>query len=98
VQQSARGRRDKSPAIGDRVEIRRGGVIVRGLVDYAEGLRVLVMWDDGSSSSLRVGLDVFETVEPSAANPRSAQNGSFDRMLLGSRDDVRLPIKREAQA
>jgi hypothetical protein len=91
VQQSPHGRPDKSPVIGDRVEIRRGGVIVRGLVDYAEGLRVLVMWDDGSSSSLRIGLDAFETVEPGAANARI-----FDRMLLESRDPVRLPIERDA--
>jgi hypothetical protein len=43
------------PAIGDRVERRRAGVSLRGTVQYADRIQILVKWDDGSSSSLRVG-------------------------------------------
>jgi len=45
----------KIPKIGDRVERRRAGVARRGTVHYADELQILVKWDDGSSSSLRVG-------------------------------------------
>lgn len=45
----------KIPKIGDRVERRRAGVAQRGTVHYADELQILVKWDDGSSSSLRVG-------------------------------------------
>jgi hypothetical protein len=45
----------KVPSIGDRVERRRAGVAQRGTVHYADELQMLVKWDDGSSSSLRVG-------------------------------------------
>jgi hypothetical protein len=31
----------------------------RGTVGYADDLQVLVKWDDGHSSNLRVGLDRF---------------------------------------
>jgi hypothetical protein len=84
------------PAISDRVEVRRTGISMRGIVHHADGLQVLVKWDDGSSSSLRVGRDTFETVvEPSAAKPGQQKMGSrrtgFDRFVLSSRD-VRRPI------
>jgi hypothetical protein len=43
------------PSKGDRVEVRRQGVQLRGTVSYSDHrLQVLVKWDDGSSSSLRV--------------------------------------------
>ena len=45
----------KVPKIGDRVERRRAGVAQRGTVHYADELQILVKWDDGSSSSLRIG-------------------------------------------
>jgi len=51
------------PRIGDRVDIRQAGVAKRGTVHYADGIQVLVKWDDGSSSSLRVGRDAFEIIE-----------------------------------
>jgi hypothetical protein len=73
------------PAIGDRVDVRRMGVSMRGTVHYADGLQVLVKWDDGSSSSLRVGQDTFAIVEPCAAKPDQ-------RIVLASRD-VRPPIE-----
>jgi hypothetical protein len=43
------------PSIGDRVERRRAGVTIHGTVQYADRIQILVKWDDGSSSSLRVG-------------------------------------------
>jgi hypothetical protein len=44
------------PIIGDRVERRTAGVSQFGTVHYADQLQYLVKWDDGSSSSLRVGI------------------------------------------
>lgn len=45
------------PRVGERVERRVGGVARSGTVHYSDELQVLVKWDDGSSSSLRVGRD-----------------------------------------
>jgi hypothetical protein len=45
------------PSKGDRVEQSRAGVIRRGYVWYADQLQVLVKWEDGKSSSLRLGRD-----------------------------------------
>jgi hypothetical protein len=52
------------PSIGDRIEMRRAGILLRGTVCYADWLQVLVKWDDGSSSSLRVGRERFRIIEP----------------------------------
>lgn len=46
--------RRRAPRIRDRVEMLRGGIARRGTVHYADELQVLVKWDDGQSSSLRV--------------------------------------------
>jgi hypothetical protein len=58
-------RRDNGriPSIGNRIEIRQTGVWKRGTVHYADDIQVLVKWDDGSSSSLRVSRDAFEIVK-----------------------------------
>jgi hypothetical protein len=56
----------KVPSIGDRVERRRGGVAQRGTVHYADELQILVKWDDGSSSSLRVGKSQLRILGPAA--------------------------------
>ncbi len=45
------------PHAGERVERWVGGVARIGTVHYSDELQVLVKWDDGSSSSLRVGRD-----------------------------------------
>jgi hypothetical protein len=52
------------PRKGERVEQTRCGVRRCGTVWYADGLQVLVKWDDGSSSSLRIGRDTFAINEP----------------------------------
>jgi len=39
---------------GEKIERVRNGVTVSGKISYADELQVLVKWDDGSSSSLRV--------------------------------------------
>ena len=44
------------PSIGDRVERRSARVSQYGTVHYVDQLQYLVKWDDGSSSSLRVGI------------------------------------------
>ena len=42
------------PMKGENVERVHNGVTVRGKIHYADELQVLVKWDAGSSSSLRV--------------------------------------------
>jgi hypothetical protein len=50
------------PSKGDQVEQRRMGVIRRGYVWYADQLQILVKWEDGKSSSLRLGSDLLYIV------------------------------------
>jgi hypothetical protein len=50
---------DQFPSIGDEVEQVRMGIKRVGYVWYSDQLQVLVKWDDGGSSSLRVGRDPF---------------------------------------
>ena len=51
------------PRVGDRVAGAKGGRVQFGTVQYADELQVLIKWDDGSSSSLRVGQDRFRVIE-----------------------------------
>ena len=45
------------PSKGERMELRKPGLILRGTVMYADQVQVLVKWDNGRSSSLRAGVD-----------------------------------------
>ena len=49
------------PSKGDQVDQRHTGVIRHGHVWYADQLQVLVKWEDGKSSSLRLGCDYIAT-------------------------------------
>ena len=50
------------PSKGERLELRRLGLILRGTVLYADQVQVLVKWDNGRSSSLRVGVDDLDMI------------------------------------
>jgi hypothetical protein len=52
------------PTKGDKVERIRNGVAFSGRVFYVDGLQVLVKWDNGSSSSLRVDKGELRGVRP----------------------------------
>ena len=49
------------PSKGDRIELLRTrmGVRITGTVYYSDQLQILVKWDNGSSQSLRVGVDLY---------------------------------------
>ena len=59
------------PDRGDRVEQHRIGVTRLGVVWYADQLQVLVKWQDGTSSSLRLGRDQFSIRTPAEEDARS---------------------------
>jgi hypothetical protein len=59
-----------TPTIGDRVQRRAAGVSQYGTVHYADELQILVKWDDGSSSSLRVGIHELRVVGPASKQTR----------------------------
>jgi hypothetical protein len=56
---------DFTPDNGDRIELLRIGVRVRGTVFYADELQMLVKWDEGRSESVRRGVTdgLFRIVE-----------------------------------
>jgi len=64
------------PSKGDQVEQRRMGVIRRGYVWYADQLQVLVKWDDGRSSSLRLGSDLQFFAAASLDAPRCEEEAA----------------------
>jgi hypothetical protein len=61
IQREAESDKAILPQKGDRIELVNGpfGVSARGTVEYVDQLQILVKWDDGRSSSLRVGTDRF---------------------------------------
>jgi hypothetical protein len=62
------------PSKGDLVEQLRMGVSRVGVVWYADQLQVLVKWQDGRSSSLRLGREQF-SIRPAAAEDARSLNG-----------------------
>jgi hypothetical protein len=85
------------PSKGDRIEHRRLGVVRAGCVWYADQLQVLVKWEDGTSSTLRIGRDPYVVPEaaPNGAKPTErvehlpgsqavpTENGSRRRVAAG---------------
>ena len=75
------------PDRGDQVEQSQMGVSRVGVVWYADQLQVLVKWQDGKSSSLRLGRDQFSIRTAAAEDARS---------LNGSRPGGSPPAERKA--
>jgi hypothetical protein len=65
----------KIPSRGDQVEQRRNGIRRSGYVWYSDQLQVLVKWQDGKSSSLRIGRDQF-LIETAAGEDSRGLNES----------------------
>jgi hypothetical protein len=65
------------PSPGDDIEMLRTGVSRRGRVWYADQLQILVKWDDGKSSSLRIGEGQFRIIESDHAGPRVDQTSDI---------------------
>jgi hypothetical protein len=75
------------PDKGDQVEQRRMGVSRVGVVWYADQLQVLVKWQDGKSSSLRIGRDQF-SIRTAADEDARSLNGSSS----AERQSDRAPV------
>ena len=69
------------PSKGDQVEQRRVGVIRRGYVWYADQLQVLVKWEDGKSSSLRLGCDLLYIAIAAGEAPRRDEEAAAAALL-----------------
>lgn len=74
------------PSKGERLERRGLGVTLQGTVLYSDHLQVLVKWDDGRSSSLRLGVDdldvTYAEIGPETDAHRLREgSGSFDPAL-----------------
>jgi hypothetical protein len=65
----------KIPSRGDQVEQRRMGISRIGYVWYSDQLQVLVKWQDGKSSSLRIGRDQF-SIRPATNEDSRSLNES----------------------
>ena len=55
------------PNRGDEIVVRRNGLNRRGRVEYADQIQILVKWNAGGSSSLRIGHTPFEVIPRSRA-------------------------------
>jgi hypothetical protein len=73
------------PTIGDRVERRVAGISQYGTVHYADQLQVLVKWDNGSSSSLRIGIHMFRVLGHAPAKVIGHREGATLRMEVPAR-------------
>jgi hypothetical protein len=63
------------PSRGDRIELFRTGVTLRGQVWYADQLQILVKWDDGTSGSLRIGHESFRITDRSKVEGNGLRHG-----------------------
>jgi hypothetical protein len=70
------------PHRGDTVERFQTGVRVRGRVFYADELQILVKWDEGTSSSLRVGSEQLRDVRVVESRDGAATDGRCAARLL----------------
>ena len=50
------------PRKGDRIELVKAGVYVRGTVHHVDQVQILVKWDDGRSESLSPGSRSFRII------------------------------------
>jgi len=78
------------PSKGDHVEQRRLGIRRLGVVWYSDQLQVLVKWEDGTSSSLRLGRDQFSI--RSAEEDVGSVKGST--AVFGPRERFRVRARR----
>jgi hypothetical protein len=86
-------RQCRIPSRGDRIVERRTGTARTGLVWYADQLQVLVKWDDGESSSLRVRDDhLFQIVEREGrGGDDSREHAELDTQKRSGHDAEPLP-------
>jgi hypothetical protein len=73
----------KIPDQGDQIEQRQMGVSRVGVVWYADQLQVLVKWQDGKSSSLRLGRDQF-SIRTARAEDARALNDTLENAATRS--------------
>lgn len=52
--EGAASARDRGVARGDRIQVIRMGIARLGRVEFVSALQILVKWDDGGSSGLRL--------------------------------------------
>jgi hypothetical protein len=81
------------PNRGDQVEQRRMGISRVGVVWYADQLQVLVKWQDGKSSSLRLGRDQFSIRTADAEDARSLNETPRNASTRSASND-RKPVGR----
>jgi hypothetical protein len=70
------------PSWGDRIEQTRLGVRRTGTVWYADQLQVLVKWDEGGSSSLRLGVDGIRILEHANRSASAAKTSEVVRLSV----------------
>ena len=61
------------PSKGERVEQKRSGIARSGTVWYADQLQMLVKWDSGASSSLRLSSAKLSVIDPEQPDPHRSQ-------------------------
>jgi hypothetical protein len=78
-------RNHKIPDKGDQVEQPQMGVSRVGVVWYADQLQVLVKWQDGKSSSLRLGRDQFSIRTARGEDARTLNETVEDALTRSTR-------------